>query len=566
MRPRYLAAVWLLAIGSNSHGAEMILLFDSDITIHADSSMQVTETIRVRAEGTQIRRGIFRDFPTRYKDRLGNALRVSFEVLSAKRNGITEPYHTEKLSNGIRVLMGSAERLLDPGDHEYQLTYRTSHQLGYFENHDELYWNVTGLGWDFAIAEARARVSLPEAVRAEQLTIEGYTGPRGSTDQNYRSELFNGVAHIATKGPLAPREGLTLVVTWPKGIVAEPSWLAKFIRLLRDNAGLIVVLTALATGVTYLLFAWNRAGRDPEAGVVIPRYEPPKGFSPASIRYVNKMGYDKKAFTAALLNLAVKGLITIERSSDDYTLRRLAPRGEPGQLAAGEKVLLEELFRRGSKLKLDDINHGPISRAITAHTAALKRDYYKKYFLTNATLLIPAWLILGISVILVVKLKLGTVLVAVSYVISLILLFVFAYLMKAPTPAGRRLMDKAEGFKLYLEVAEKDDLNLRNPPKKTPGLFESYLPFALALGVEQPWAEQFTEMFERLQTQTGQDYRPGWYSGRWDSSNPARFASDMGSSLSSAVSSASTPPGSSSGSGGGGSSGGGGGGGGGGGW
>lgn len=545
---------------------ESILLYESDITIAADGSMEVAETLRVRAEGNQIRRGIYRDFPTDYRDRLGNRYRVGFEVLSVRRNGNVEAYHTEKRSNGVRIYIGSAETLLQPGDYQYRLTYKTDRQLGFFENHDELYWNVTGNGWDFPIREARARVTLPQRVDHDLLTVEGYTGPQGSTGQAYRGQVMSGGATIETTRPLGPREGLTLVVTWPKGIVAEPTLLEKFAALLKDNAGLLLALTSLFAGAGYLLFAWHRAGRDPKPGVIFPHYIPPKGFSPASIRYVNKMGYDKKGFTAALLNLAVKGFVTIQRSSGEYTLRRLQGRADAAQLAPGEKALLDNLFGVGTKLELEDGNHALISAALDAHKRALKTDYHKKYFFTNTILLIPAWILLGISVLAVVVLELGTVLVFATYAASLVLLFAFTYLMKAPTPAGRRLMDKAEGFKLYLEVAEKDDLKLRNPPERTPQLFENYLPYALALGVEQPWAEQFTEVFERLRRETGNTYQPDWYNGRWDSRNPARFASDMGSSLSSAISSASTPPGSSSGSGGGGSSGGGGGGGGGGGW
>ncbi|MDD2866772.1 MAG: DUF2207 domain-containing protein, partial [Candidatus Omnitrophica bacterium] len=125
-----------------------------------------------------------------------------------------------------------------------------------------------------------------------------------------------------------------------------------------------------------------------------------------------------------------------------------------------------------------------------------------------------------------------------------------------------------EGFRMYLSVAEKDRLNILNPPEKTPQLFEKYLPYALALDVEVEWAEQFADVFRRLhETQTV--YVPVWYAGAgWSERGIAGFTSHLSSSFSHAVVASSTPPGSSSGSysGGGGFSGGGGGGGGGGGW
>lgn len=124
-------------------------------------------------------------------------------------------------------------------------------------------------------------------------------------------------------------------------------------------------------------------------------------------------------------------------------------------------------------------------------------------------------------------------------------------------------MDKIRGFRMYLDVAEREDLNRVKGPPLSPQLFESYLPAALALGVEQAWAERFADVF-RMQAP---NYQPGWYAGPgWNVHNLGSFSSNLSSSFSSAISSSATAPGSSSAGGGGGSSGGGGGGGGGGGW
>ena len=142
----------------------------------------------------------------------------------------------------------------------------------------------------------------------------------------------------------------------------------------------------------------------------------------------------------------------------------------------------------------------------------------------------------------------------------------FAIIMKKPTAPGRQLMDRSAGFREYLEIAEKDELNLRNPPDKTPALFESYLPFALALGVEQQWAERFARIFAGLKGPNNTEWHPSWYNGSWNNFDLSSNASSLSSGLGSAIRSSVSPPGSSSGSGGGGFSGGGGGGGGGGGW
>jgi uncharacterized membrane protein len=136
----------------------------------------------------------------------------------------------------------------------------------------------------------------------------------------------------------------------------------------------------------------------------------------------------------------------------------------------------------------------------------------------------------------------------------------------APTREGRAVLDRIAGFRQYLSIAEGERLDRMTPPKETPELFERYLPYAIALGVENRWAERFQGVLAAAAAAEGKQ-QFGWYSGQSDPwSNPGGFVGRVGSSLASTVSSASTAPGSSSGSGGGGSSGGGGGGGGGGGW
>ena len=159
-----------------------------------------------------------------------------------------------------------------------------------------------------------------------------------------------------------------------------------------------------------------------------------------------------------------------------------------------------------------------------------------------------------------------TPLVIGAIIVSFLTMAFFAIIMKRPTMRGRELLDEMLGFKEFLEIAEKDELNLRNPPAKTPQLFEALLPFALALGVDQQWSERFAAVLASVRGPDGKEYRPSWYNGSWNSNNLGRTASKLSSSLNSAISSSVSPPGSSSGGGGGGSSGGGGGGGGGGGW
>jgi hypothetical protein len=531
--------------------------------------------------------------------------------------------------------MGRKNVFLRPGEYTYTITYRTDQQLGFFKEFDELYWNVTGNGWTFAIDRAEAVLELPAG--AEILKKAAYTGYFGAKGGHYTTSTdSDGNIRFATTRPLRPKEGLTIAVAWPKGIVKEPSFQERMGRTLRANASMVAAFIGLLALLVYYLAAWYLVGKDPAQGTVIPRFFPPKGFSPAATRFVRRMGFDHKAFASAVVNLAVRGALQIDEDEDSgFTLKK---KGEGDtQLSKGEQKVLKRLFRYGERIELENKNHKKIQGALSALKKSLKTEFEKAYFVRNSNYFLPgagltlATLIgtvltaedLGIAVFMSFWLSMWTIgcyflvtkvfgawkgvltsgglkalrgagalgmslfalpflagevvglfffshavsaLAALVLLVAVVINAVFYHLLKAPTLAGRKIMDEIEGFKRYLSVAEKERLEVLNPPEKTPELFERYLPYAMALDVENRWSEQFSDVVAAA-GEGDAGYRPVWYSGRhFSSSNLSGFSSALGSSFAGAISSASTAPGSGSGSGGGGSSGGGGGGGGGSGW
>jgi hypothetical protein len=558
----------LLLLSQAAAADERILHFHSDILVRSDGTIEVTETIKVRAEGSKIRRGIYRDFPTRYRDHARNRVVVAFEPRSVLRDGRREAFHSQDLSNGVRTYFGSTSRFLEPGEYTYTFHYDASRMLGFFEEHDELYWNVTGHGWDFPIDSASATVSFQFDVASDSIGVEAYTGAYGADGRDYVARADGrGGAEFETTAVLPAHQGLTIVVTWPKGQVTVAGATDRISWFLSDNVNAMVALVGLIAMFSYYVPVWRSFGRDPEEGVIVTRYEPPTGFSPASLRYIEQMYYDDKAMTAAVVNLAVKGYLNIEEIDDIHSLKRTDPGDNPPALAAGERELLGALFEDDDIVILDDENHVVLGGARAEHERVLSRDYKSRYFRTNGASNLPP-LLIGLAAT-IVSLNVGdgpAPIVFGSIVLMFVTLVFFAIIMKRPTGLGRKLLDEMLGFKDYLEIAEKDEMNLRNPPEKTPALFEKYLPFALALGVEQEWAERFAEVFENLRGPENTPYQPAWYNGTWNNVNLGSNTSSLTGGLSSAISSSVTPPGSSSGGGGGGFSGGGGGGGGGGGW
>ena len=629
---RLFAVIMLLALSARAD--ERILDYHSDITVRPDSSLLVRETIRVRAEREQIKHGIYRDFPTRYRDRLGDAFNVRFTIVEAKRDGAAEDYHTESLSNGVRVYLGSKGAEVPRGEHTYELAYQVTREIGFFADHDELYWNVTGNGWIFPIDRASAEVHLPAGISAAAVRLDGYTGPQGSTAKAFESVFDGDTARFTTNQPLESYEGLTIVVSFPKGFVAAPTRQQKLRDFFEDNHAGAVAAAGFVLVLLYYLFVWVRVGRDPAPGTIMPTYEPPAGFSPAAVRYLHKMEYDDKVFAAAMIDLAVKKQLTIRQESGVYTVVPQPAAGEAG-LSNDERVLRQKLLGAGSELRLTQSQWKTISDATKSVKSTLETAIEKIYFFSNSKYVIPGLILSGLTVLamadaadgfnqggntffLCIWLTFWTIgviallskaasqwrgasaskvnLVAalgisafatpflaaeifVMYMLSrtvggmavlvmvatVSLNLIFYHLLKAPTLAGRNVLDRIDGFRMFLSATEEDVLNRMNPPERTPATFEKYLPYAVALDCEKAWGAQFATILAAA-AQGPQQYSPAWYSSaNFTAHDFGGFASSFSSGLSSAISSSSSAPGSSSGSGGG-SSGGGGGGGGGGGW
>lgn len=619
--------IWLLIlVGFSVQAEEFIESFHSDIEVRKNGDLLVTETILVKAEGRNIKRGIFRDFPTRYKNAQSGEHRVGFEILSVKRNGSEEPYFIKDRDNGKRVYIGSEAVFLPADFHQYEITYLSSRQLGFFEQHDELYWNVTGNGWVFRIDRASALVSLPGVVTDVELT--GYTGKQGSTEQKLHFQrVADNQIYFQTDAPLERYEGLTIVAAWPKGVVAEPTAAQRRSWFFADHLSAIVLVSAAFLLLLYYFLVWLRVGKDPESGVIVATYQPPGGFSPASMRYVQNMGYDKKCFTSAVINLAAKGALVIDQLSKDFKI--IKADSTTGEFAPGESQIMAKLFDSGrEQIDIVQSNHRILSAAISKHQSSLKIDFKKLYFRTNYGYLLPG-ILLSLAAIAIAVINLGSeaqiarsiissaavlipllmvnaairgylkrskdgkiqlgvnvgililLLAIVSFsefslvttsaladwpfslgVTALIFLnILFYHWLKAPTLAGRKLLDKIAGFKHYLEVAEEDEIALVDAPAFSSEIYEAYLPYAIALDLENQWTAKLNRAILNGSIRSTYIW-PHW---RHSDRHNGHLSKSLSDSFNSAISSSSVAPGSTSGSSGG-SSGGGGGGGGGGGW
>ncbi len=619
-------ATFLLVMAPCVDAKEAILSYHSDISIDESGLIDVVEHISVQAGGYDIRRGIYRDFPTQYFGPLLTKRKVPFDVVSIKRNGKRSPYHIERLNNGVRIYIGSADFLLPLGRHDYEIHYQTNDQLGYFDEYDEFYWNVTGTGWKFEIQQASVSVSLPNDGHEKIMSQQFWTGYQGQTEQKAQTNNQAGVLGFKTTESLQPYQGLTIGIQVPKGVflpAKKDPW-----GFIADNLPWLITGFLFLFYLAYYLRAWHMYGRDPEAGVIIPRFRAPKGLSPAAVRYIDRETIDEKSLSVALISLAYKKILTIKQTEKSFYLK---PTGEKNHshLSRGEKNVRSKLFgSKSSSVKITKKYHSKVASAKISLKRALEDEFKKQCFVDNWNKIAWGWVIsiiltyfffytlyghmmngfelffmmligsffTGMMIVFLATAPWLLLLVVVGIFGSLsaighwfsahwipvafiglvfVLNALFAYLLRSPTPFGRKIKDEIDGLKLYIKTAEVNRLNLLHPPEQNLAHYEALLPYAIALNLENEWGARFSEQIAQATEQGHDHYQPVWYRGtQFDAGDFSHNINSFSRGLSSTVSTAMTTPSSSGSSSsssggfssGGGFSGGGGGGGGGGGW
>ncbi|MBT7645873.1 MAG: DUF2207 domain-containing protein, partial [Rhodospirillaceae bacterium] len=374
-------AVLVLAVAS-AQAQERITLFDSHVVVESNSDLLVTETIEVIAEGDQIKRGIFRDFPVGYGSDDGFDYEVIFDVQQVLRDGTEEPWFTQRDGNSVQLFIGDPRIVLPDGPYRYTIVYRTDLQVTYFNDADELVWNVTGHDWQFPIDVARVEIVLPEGAIPE--TADAYAGSRYTTNGAAEIALTDRGMVATTTLPLELRQGLTAAVSWPKGFVAQPGRLELWLRLLaggwEKKTGFIWAQVGLAIPLIYFLAVWLLVGRNPKRGTIIARFEPPEGMSPSEAGYLWRGGFhnhhqEQQTLVVTLISMATRGVITfLEIGQGDAEIKRTGEDEE--SLQPSEATALDQLFAgHRSSVRLGTNNDEAVRQAVLTLVHGARRAY-----------------------------------------------------------------------------------------------------------------------------------------------------------------------------------------------
>lgn len=540
---------------------------DVEVRLSTGETFTVTERI-LYDFGAEQRHGIFRLIPIRYGRGATPDFRIHLDVDSVTdERGASYGTKITREGSNLKIRIGDPDHTVT-GRHEYRIIYRVRRGLLYFDDHDEIYWNATGIEWPVPIGHASARVILPPGTDASKAWFACYTGPFGSTLSECDARAGAGAVDITSRHALGIREGLTLVVGLPKGILREPSRAGRILDRVGDAVSpwMMFPLAALLG----MLHVWRTRGRDPAGADAIPvRYGPPEGLCPAEVGTILDERADMTDLTATILDLAVRGHLTIEEtetakflffSTKDYRLTRKEGPNQP--LKRFESKFIEALFESGNSILVSSLKNSfyrklPDLRKALYESVSKEGGYFPASPDKVRGIYLGIGVVLAVAGFLLASKALGFVAGGCLFATGAIVA-AFSPFMPRRTARGRQAYQEILGFREFVERV--DAQRLERMGGRTVENFEKVLPFAIVLGAADQWADAFADIYRSP---------PRWYASSHPGSfSPRIFVSDVGSSLKTIGTTMASSPGGGSGSSGfsGGSSGGGSGGGGGGSW
>ena len=525
-----LLALLAIALAAPASARQLkIQKFSAEIFVQPDSSLDVTETIEVNFIG--VWHGMYRTIPVEYvtpqgfnyslfvkfggaTDAAGQPLKVES---SHERHYLKWKIYVDDATDSVRTI---------------QLHYKVRNGLKFFEDHDELYWNVTGDEWDVPVGNASAQILLPPGVTG--VRTNEFTGSYGSRAQNAEVTSSENTVDVSMLRPLSFHEGLTVVVGWDKGFVKEPGTTDQISQFLASNWPIFLPIPV------FLIMFWLRAtrGTDPRVGPVAVQYAPPEGMSPAEAGTLVDESAAMRDITATIVDLAVRGYIVIEEKESsqmmgllhnkDYVFHLKKGAKEWAGLKSHELVLLSGIFFNGA---LADVELSSLQNEFYKNLPGIKTsifdelmehgyfqhrpDYVRSAFVGGGIALGVLFFFLGNAM--SQKMGMAPAPFFVAAILSAGIIMGFGWFMPARTVDGAKALAGVLGFEDFLTHVEAGRMDRLS---QTPETFEKFLPYAMALGVEKKWVGAFQNIYSQP---------PSWYQGGYSNGAfyPVMFISSL---------------------------------------
>lgn len=476
--------------------------FSSEVTFNQDASIDINETIDYVF--TSYRHGIYREIPTNYKTQGSFTRPTLLKLKDLYYFETSSPYdkydtYEKSSSNGYAIFkIGDAEETII-GNYTYIIDYKLTYAVNYFDDHDELYLNVTGNGWEVPIQNVNAVINLPGTITDSRC----YTGYYEETYTNCTIEKAADSNTLTVKtGSLDVYEGLTVVVAMPKGTIADTT-VQQRVQTILANLGVLLPIPVIVL-VIILLKKLNKNKKL----TIIPHYDAPKGINPLIATYVYKKNLPNNGISAEIIYLAINKYIKIKQVSEkDYELIKI----EKTPLVDSEELkLYNGLFESGDTVSLKKLSTKFFNTVTTLRGSLDKRMYDDGYFSKKQSNISGGCLTLGVIGLFIIFASAGFFSdhAAMSWFFGLLLSFIvviiFATRIDKRDVKGNELYYELEGLKMYINTAEKHRIEFHDNPKKYLGVFEKLLPYAIIFGLEKKWAKEFEDLYTTP---------PEWYDG-----------------------------------------------------
>jgi uncharacterized membrane protein YgcG len=538
----------------NSFRASYVLADSLDGTMDVSESIDTYFSIE--------KHGITRDIPDRYNQSAWQpAVDLGVRIKSVTdSSGATYPYRTSRANGYVDLEIGDPQKYVY-GAVNYTIDYSLKNAIKFFNDHDELYWDVNGTDWPVDTDEVSVVITVPAAIRAQVQGTKCYTGGQGSTASNCTIDYdeTSGKVSAKTDKPLGNFQNLSVVVSFNKGSFVPPSFLKKWGPYLLKNIGILLPLAVAWFAYKY----WDKHGRDPKSrGIFVPQYSPPDGLKPAEMGTVADYTVDDRDISGTIIDLAIRGIIRIEDTTGSqkkkkrkYTFHLL--KDDLKELKDYEQEIVSGLFgdiHAGTSVKMSELKNKFYLTTEKAKSQLYKSLTADGYFAANpkkaknGTRTIGIIFLAGSFYTFSVAAQTQTIGWTLGLAFSGLVLLVFARYMPARTEKGLKVWEDAEGLKMYMDLAEKDRLEVMQgadsryvgdttAPKYTVELFEKLLPYAVVMGVEKSWASKFKDIYTNP---------PDWYQGDWTTFNTALLASNLSNGINSMNTTLASRPSSSS--------------------
>jgi uncharacterized membrane protein YgcG len=480
---------------------DYINVFNSDVTLNQDASISIKESIDYHF--TFERHGIYREIPINYKV-AGSFVRPTLLKLNdlsyfqkGYPNSRYDTYEREYKNGYATFKIGDVDTTIT-GDYTYVLDYKLTYANNYFDDHDELYINITGTGWDVPINSVVANITVPGKITNKVC----YTGVTDSKETNCTmTESGENKLTIQAKS-LGVYEGLTVVVAMPKGTIADTTNQQR-VQSIIANLGIFLPILAIIV----VIVASTRVNKNKKI-TVIPNYDVPKGWNPLRSGFIYKNSLPSNIITAQIINLAISKYIKIKQvSNKEYELIKTE---KEAPTDPEEKILYDGLFGEKDSVSLKSLSTKFYTTVATLKASTEKRLYGEEFYSNSQKNISNKFGFLGI---LGIILCFFTVMFFVNnaamswfwgLLISFIIITIFGFSIDKRSISGNEMYYELEGLKMYINTAEKHRIEFHDNPKKYLGIFENLLPYAMIFGLEKKWAKEFEDLYVEP---------PTWYEG-----------------------------------------------------